>query len=234
MGDNLNIPPEVMIGRVLGGVEMSKDLLLKGLVDDCLKRVPPKQTAYLEYLQKLASLSEEEPAKGPELACRLWLILLRPKTIPAVSNCNWSFKLDEHVLGILERLITRRLLGAHSAIDITKTEDNKEVKLLCTFAIVPETLKSISKEFDTKAASPSAQIKLIQLLLTAGSSDNQAAQGPLLGIILNKLAEVMLQSSEPVNQNAAKAAITQIINGRMDGPPGDDTSLDQGIAIFPI
>lgn len=211
---------------------MSKDLLLKGLIDDCLKRVPPKQTAYLDYLQKLASLSEEEQAQRPELACRLWLILLRPATIPSVSNCTWSFKLDEHVLGILERLITRKLLGADSTIDITTTEGNNEGKILYTFAIIPETLKSISRDFDTRMASPSAQIKLIQLLLTAGNSSSPVAQGPLLGIILNKLAEVMLQSNEPVNQNAAKAAITQIINGRMDGPPGDDTSLDQGIAIF--
>lgn len=212
---------------------MAKDQLLGALIEECTKRVPPKQSAYLDYFGKLLQLAPDEEVDNNEIAARLWLALIRPTTIACLKTTDWHFRIDEHVLMVLERLLSRGLIGAGSTIDITQTRDEDgSTQVLQTIDIMDETLRALTVSFDPRLVSSNAQVKLIQFLLTAATNPCAAIGGPNLGLVLNKLAEMMLRSNTPVNQNAAKAAITQIVNGRMERDYGDAHDVDQGQLSF--
>lgn len=218
----------LLAGRSKAEFGMSKGAYLGSLIEDCSRRVPPKQTGYLEYLHRLLALAGTPDADLADVAARLWLVLLKPHMVAGLGDTAWHFRLDEHVLAVLERLITRGLIGAGSTIDVTQTSEEGEVRLVQKFDIMNDTFQAITADFDVKASSPTAQIKLIQLLLTAGTDPSGAIRGANLGLALNKLAQIMLHSSQAVNQNAARAAITQIINARLEHVHLGDT-LDQEI-----
>ncbi|PJF19480.1 Sec7p [Paramicrosporidium saccamoebae] len=208
---------------------MSKEGI-RALIEDCSRRVPERHAPYLEYFQKLSALSGEADADNNRIAARLWLALLRPTSIPPLAKLQWTFKVDEVLLGILHRMFMRGLIGAGDTIDITQSNEEGQVTIIGTFDIVPETMKTLSSDFNANSATSGAELKLIQLLLTASTNPNRAISGDLLSIALNKLTEVFLHSKQSVNQNAARAAITQLVNERMDVPPGGSTSsIDQGI-----
>jgi len=97
-------------------------------------------------------------------------------------------------------------------------------KYVQTLDIMRETMLAISREFPLTESSPAVELKLIQMLLTAGSAPNRAIGGDQLTIALGKLGEVARLSQEIVNQHAALAAITQIIEERME-----DTGLNKSI-----
>lgn len=208
---------------------VAKDQLLGALIEECTKRVPPKQSAYLDYFRQLLQLSQEAESDNSAIAARLWLALVQSSAVASLKTTEWHFRLDEHVLTVLEKLLSRGLISAGSTIDITRTNEEGSTEVLQTIEIMDETLRSLMLAFDPRLVSSTAQIKLIQLLLTAATNPGGAISGPSLCLALNKLAEVMLWSNAPVNQNAAKAAITQIVNGRMEREYGETHDFDQEV-----
>lgn len=207
---------------------MSKEGI-KSIIEDCSRRVPPRHSPYLDYFKTLTMSAEEDGADQNKIAARLWLALLRPEAVPAFKDLSWGFQMDEQLLYILQKLTSRGFIGAGDVIDVSLQSGEGEACDIQTFDIIGDTLAIISKDFNAHGASSSAELKLIQFLLTASTNPNRAISGDLLAVALNKLAEVFLYSKQTVNQNAARAAITQLVSERMDVPPSaSKTFQDQG------
>lgn len=248
---------------------MSRDGLVS-MIEECQKKIPPKQMAYLGYFEKLREMAmalvpvDRQPVHSPafpsnnadnstmqsptspvvatddspiaspsarlnKIAASLWLILFKPSAIESLAGATWSFRLDEHILGLLTRLISRGLLGAGDTIEVAKRGLDGTSALISSYDIIEETMRTIIKEYPTGRVSSTCELKLIQLLLAASTSPNRALSGAQIAMALGKLADIFCSTGEAVNRNASRAAITQIVNERMEGSIGGSTcTADQG------
>lgn len=250
---------------------MSRDGLVS-MIEECKKKIPPKQMPYLEYFEKLREMvialapvdpqqtralaspnsiddnnsavpspksppveaTSDSPIASPsaclnKIAASLWLVLFKPSAIESLAGATWSFRLDDHILGLLTRLISRGLLGAGDTIEVARRGRDGTSALISSYDIIEETMRTIIKEYPTGRVSSACELKLIQLLLAASTSPNRALSGTQLAMALGKLADIFCSTGETVNRNASMATITQIVNERMEGRTGGSTCIaDQG------
>lgn len=249
---------------------MSRDGLVS-MIEECQRKIPPKQTGYLEYFEKLREMATtctpidrqrsgspappscgssgdsathspppltEAPAAAAspsvrlsKIAASLWLVLLRPSAVESLAGTTWAFRLDEHMLGLLTRLISRGLLGAGDTIEVARRGRDGTSALISSYAIMDETMHTVVGEYTLGKISSTCELKLIQLLLTASTSPNRALGGSQIALALGKLGDIFCETGEAVNRNASRAAITQIVNERMEGGgDGGAGFADQGSA----
>lgn len=204
---------------------------LRSLADEFAKRIPPKQTAFVEYFQKLQNSAAQSDVDVHNMGTLLWLALMRPSLIPALSSTKWSFQFEESVISALQKLVTHGSIRASDTFDLALLKEGQADAPAEVINLMDETMSFIATHFDARHSTPSVELKIIQFLLTAATSPTRAIAGPHLKVALTKLAEIFLFSKQNVNQNAAKAALTQIANERMEGVLMDDAAsqlADQG------
>lgn len=207
-------------------IVMSRDNIAS-LIEDCRARVPSRQAEILDYLHRLTESTANSTPR--QVAHNLWLLIFRPDAIHTLSRGGWKFPLDSLALGLLQKFISRGWIGMGDTVAIALVSKDGE-KHVQTLDVMQETMLAISREFPRTESSPTIELKLIQMILTAGSTPNRAIGGGQLTIALNKLGEVARLSQEIVNQHAALAAITQIIEERMEdvGLNRSVNCIDQG------
>lgn len=100
----------------------TKKTNLQIIIEDCLQRIPPRETAFTSYAKSLLTSDDDTVT----ICAKLWLLLLTPRSLPEVKKSKWAFPFDDFLIGTLQRVFVEGGFTFDENIDLVAPVDLKK------------------------------------------------------------------------------------------------------------